>query len=107
MGKRTQCLKKYCFVKESVAGVSVISTRGKLEVLQRHYECLGKVSVDSDFNAWSCCFLLFGSRGGGVVLRQLREGHIVNLFMKVDKEHPGNNGDIIYYTIECGREIVL
>ena len=48
-----------------------------------------------------CCL----AQGGGVVLRQLREGHIVNLFMKVDKEHPGNNGDIIYYTIECGREL--
>ena len=54
-----------------------------------------------------CCLAQGGGGGGGVVLRQLREGHIVNLFMKVDKEHPGNNGDIIYYTIECGREIVL
>ena len=35
--------------KKSDAGVSVTSTRGKLEVLQRHYQHLGKISVDSDF----------------------------------------------------------
>ena len=33
---------------KSDAGVSVTSTRGKLEVLQKH---LGKISVDSDFDA--------------------------------------------------------
>ena len=33
----------------SKAGVSVSSTQGKLEVLWRHYEELGKVSVDDDF----------------------------------------------------------
>ena len=31
--------------------VSVTSTRGKLEVLQKHYQHLGKISVDSDFDA--------------------------------------------------------
>ena len=36
---------------KSDAGVSVTSTRGKLEVLQKHYHHLGKISVDSDFDA--------------------------------------------------------
>ena len=31
--------------------MSVSSTQGKLEVLQRHYEELGKVSVDDNFEA--------------------------------------------------------
>ena len=35
---------------KSVEGVSVTSTKGKLEVLQKHYEPLGRVSVDSDFH---------------------------------------------------------
>ena len=30
-------------------GVSVSSTRGKLQVLQKHYEALGRMSEDSDF----------------------------------------------------------
>ena len=36
---------------KSDAGVSVTSTRGKLEVLQKHYQHLGKISVDCDFDA--------------------------------------------------------
>ena len=32
-------------------GVSVTSTGGKLKVLQRHYQHLGKISVDSDLEA--------------------------------------------------------
>ena len=36
---------------KSKAGVSVNSTQGKLEVLRRYYEALGKVSVDDNFEA--------------------------------------------------------
>ena len=46
VGRRTKG-KKITSLK-SDAGVSVTSTRGKLEVLQKH---LGKISVDSDFDA--------------------------------------------------------
>ena len=35
----------------SKVGASVSSTQGKLEVLRRHYEELGKVSVDDNFEA--------------------------------------------------------
>ena len=35
------------------SGISVTSTRGKLQILQSHYERLGKVSEGSDFdNDW-------------------------------------------------------
>ena len=45
---------KYNFGKEFWAfvgrrTVSVTSTKGKLEVLQKHYEHLGRVSIDNDF----------------------------------------------------------
>ena len=33
------------------AGVSVTSTKGKLEAFQKHYEHLGRVSIDSDFDS--------------------------------------------------------
>ena len=36
---------------KSEAGVSVTSTRSKLEVLQRYYQQLGKLSLDSNFDA--------------------------------------------------------
>ena len=31
--------------------MSITSTRGKLEVLQKHYQLLSKMSVDSEFDA--------------------------------------------------------
>ena len=40
---------EYCFL-EGGEEVSVTSTKGKLEVLQKHYQHLGRVSVDSDFD---------------------------------------------------------
>ena len=136
--------------------MSVSSTQGKLEVLRRHYEELGKVSVDDNFDAdWKeevastletcsilsevsenvrldrqidreeiaqCVKKLKNNKTGGcdgivgellkyggsgmvcllehlfsvffwheeLVPRQWREGLIVNLFKKGDKEDPGN-----------------
>ena len=37
---------------KSDTGLSLTSTRGKLEVLQKHYQHLGKMSVDSVFADW-------------------------------------------------------
>ena len=48
VGRRTKGKKKNITSLKSDAGVSVRSTRGKLEVLQKH---LGKIRVDSDFDA--------------------------------------------------------
>ena len=35
---------------KGVEGVSITSTKGKLEVLQKHYQHMGRVSIDSDFD---------------------------------------------------------
>ena len=52
VGRRTKGKRKKNIPSlKSEAGVSVTSTRGKLEVLQRHYEQLGKPSLDSNFDA--------------------------------------------------------
>ena len=48
VGRRTKGKNKNITSLKSDAGVSVMSTRGKLEVLQKH---LGKITVDSDFDA--------------------------------------------------------
>ena len=47
VGRRTKGKKNITSLK-SDAGVSVTSTRGELEVLQKHYQLLGKIS---DFDA--------------------------------------------------------
>ena len=51
VGRRTKGKRKNIPSLKSEAGVSVTSTRGKLEVLQRHYQQLGKLSLDSNFDA--------------------------------------------------------
>ena len=51
VGRRTKGKYKNITSLKSKAGVSVSSTQGKLEVLRRHYEELGKVSVDDNFEA--------------------------------------------------------
>ena len=49
VGRTTKGQKKSTTLK-SDAGVSTTSTRVKLEVLQRHYQHLGNISVDFDAN---------------------------------------------------------
>ena len=52
VGRRTKRKRKKNIPSlKSEAGVSVTNTRGKLEVLQRHYQQLGKLSLDSNFDA--------------------------------------------------------
>ena len=51
VGRRTKGKYKNITSLKSKAGVSVSSTQGKLEVLWRNYEELGKVSVDDNFEA--------------------------------------------------------
>ena len=155
VGKRTKAKNRGIDSLKGVEGVSVTSTKGKLEVLQKHYQHLGRVSVDSDFDDdWKeeveskveacgrmsgscedafldkgiekaeiakCLRKLKNSKTGGsdglvgellkyggsgmvslleqlfsvvwheeAVPRQWREGLIVNLFKKGDREDPGN-----------------
>ena len=156
VGRRTKGKRKENIPSlKSEAGVSVTSTRGTLEVLQRHYQQLGKLSLDSNFDAeWKeevesnvsrygsmselcedefldkeiengeivkCIKELKNSETGGsdglvgellkyggsgmvflleqlvsvvwreeTVPKQWREGLIVNLFKKGDRQDPGN-----------------
>ena len=48
--RRTKGKKKKITSLKSDTGISVMSTRCKLK-LQRHYQHLGKISVDSDYDA--------------------------------------------------------
>ena len=50
VGRRTKAKNRSIASLKGVEGVSVTSTKGKLEVLQKHYQHLGRVSVDSDFD---------------------------------------------------------
>ena len=152
VSRRTEAKNRGIASLKGVEGVSVTSTKGKLEVLQKHYQHLGRVSVDSGIDddwkeevkskveacgrmSGSCddafldkgiekaeiaeCLkklknnktggsdglvgelLKYGGSGMVCLLEQLfsvvwheetvpREGLIVNLFKKGDREDPGN-----------------
>ena len=162
VGRRTKGKKKAIESLRSDSGVSVNSTKGKLQILQKHYEELGRMSVDSDFDIeWKEQVELEVSAYGSMVCedeyldreiqkgeiekylpklknnktggsdglvgellkyggagmvdmrcqlfrvvwceesvpRQWREGLIVNLFKKGDKEDPGNYRGITLYSV--------
>ena len=50
VGRKTKGKKSSISSLRNEAGVSITSVKGKLEVLQKHYQRLGRVSVDSDFD---------------------------------------------------------
>ena len=50
VGRRTNGKKKRIVALRNSTGVSVTSTKGKLEVLKTHYRQLGSCSVDSAFD---------------------------------------------------------
>ena len=77
---------------KSVEGVSVTSTKGKLEVLQKHYEHLGRVSIDSDFdNDWKmeveskveACDRMSGSCEDAFLDRELEKADIAKCLSKL------------------------
>ena len=102
---------------KSNTGLSLTSTRGKLEVQQRHYQFLSKMSVDSVFDAdWKevednvngysslskedAYFVLDKEiEKGQIVPRQWREGLIVNIFKQGDREDPANYTGITLFSI--------
>ena len=51
VGRKSKGKEKNIASLKSDTGLSLTSTRGKLEVLQRHYQLLSKMSVDSVFDA--------------------------------------------------------
>ena len=50
IGRRTKCKNKTISSLKSEAGISVPSTKGKLQILQQHYQLLGTSVVDSAFD---------------------------------------------------------
>ena len=51
VGRKSKGKKKNISSLKSDTGLSLTSTSGKLEVLQRHYQLLSEMSVDSVFDA--------------------------------------------------------
>ena len=50
VSKKTRGKKSHISSLKSEAGSSITSVKGKLEILHKHYQKLGRVSVDGDFD---------------------------------------------------------
>ena len=50
VGRKTKGRNKNIASLKGVTGMSITCTRGKLEVLQKHYQLLSKMNVDSVFD---------------------------------------------------------
>ena len=95
VGRRTKGKrKKNIPLLKSEAGVSLTSTRGMLEVLQRHYQQLGKLSLDSNFDAeWKEEVKSNASRYGGMSYlledefldKEIEKGEIVKCIRRISQ----------------------
>ena len=86
---------------KSEAGVSVTSTRGKLEVLQRHYQQLGKLSLDSNFDV-ECKVSIYGGMSDLLedefLDKEIEKGEIVKCIRKLkNNKTDGLVGELLKY----------
>ena len=95
VGRRTKCKKRIIASLKNEAGVSVTSMKGKLEAFQKHYEHLGRVSIDSDFDSnWkelverkvSMCGSLSKVCEDEALDREIEKAEIVKCICKLKKK---------------------
>ena len=80
VGRRTKCKNKTISSLKSESGISVSSTKGKLQILQQHYQLLGTSMVDSEESEIVRCInKLYNNKtggGDGVVSELLKYGGV-------------------------------
>ena len=112
VGKRTKGKRKKNIPSlKSEAGVSVTSTRGKLEVLQRYYQQLGKLSLDSNFDAeWKEEVESNVSRYGSMselcedefLDNEIEKGEIVKCIRKLKNNKTGGSDGLVGELLKYG-----
>ena len=112
VGRRTKGKrKKNIRSLKSEPGVSVTSTRGELEVLQRHYQQLGKLSLDSNFDAeWKQEVVSNVSRYGSMselcedefLDKEIEKGVIVKCIRKLKNNKTGGTDGLVGELLKYG-----
>ena len=101
---RTKCKKQIIASLKNEAGVSVTSTKGKLEAFQKHYEHLGRVSMDSDFYSnWkelverkvSMCGSLSKVCEDEALDREIEKAEIVKCICKLKNNKTGGSDGLV------------
>ena len=108
VGRKTKGKKKNIASLKSDTGMSITSTRGKLEVLQKHYQLL---SVDSEFDAdWKeevedsvGGYISLSEEAGGAFLdKEIEKGEIAKCVRKLKKNKTGGSDGIVGELLKYG-----
>ena len=91
--------------------MSITSTRGKLEVLQKHYQLLSKMSVDSEFDAdWKeevedsvgGYSSLSEEAGDAFLDKEVEKGEIAKCVRKLKNNKTGGSDGIVGELLKYG-----
>ena len=91
--------------------MSITSTRGKLEVLQKHYQLLSKMSVDSKFDVdWKeeVEDSVGGYRSWGAILdKEIEKGEIAKCVRKLKNNKTGGSDGIVGELLKYGGSVMV
>ena len=96
--------------------MSITSTRGKLEVLQKHYQFLSKMSVDSEFDAdWKeevedsvgGYSSLSEEAGDEFLDKEIEKGEIAKFVRKLKNNKTGGSDGIVGELLEYGGSVMV
>ena len=111
VGRKTKGKKKNIASLKSDTGMSITSTRGKLEVLQKHYQLLSKMSVDSEFDAdWKeevedsvgGYSSLSEEAGDAFLDKEVEKGEIAKCVRKLKNNKTGGSDGIVGELLKYG-----
>ena len=111
VGRKTKGKKKNIASLKSDTGMSITSTRGKLEVLQKHYQLLSKISVDSEFDAdWKeevedsvgGYSSLSEEAGDAFLDKEVEKGEIAKCVRKLKNNKTGGSDGIVGELLKYG-----
>ena len=111
IGRKTKGKKKNIVSITNDTAMSITSTRGKLEVLQKHYQLLSKMSVDSEFDAnWKREFedsvdgysSLSEEAGDAFLDKEVEKGDIAKCVRKHKNNNTGSSDGIVGELLKYG-----
>ena len=114
VGRRTKGKKKGIVALRNSAGVSVTSTKGKLEVLKTHYRHLGSCSVDSAFDdSWkkevdeqvSECSSVSKACEDSVLDREIEREEIAVCVRKLKNNKTGGSDGLVGELLKYGGQV--
>ena len=109
--RRTRGKKRNIASLRGAEGVSVTSTKGKLEVLRKHYQNLGSMSLDNDFDeCWKeeveskveACSRMSGSCDDDFLDKGIEKAEIAKCIRKLKNNKTGGSDGLVGELLKYG-----